>query len=115
MTTTVLPELSLAQATSLRPKQKTSAEVIVVGGGLGGLQAAYKAQKSGLTCLVLEREDFLAGAETGRRTHDFGIDDTLHPGVMSMLDELRVTSDLLEERKDHHALCPTGDLSSLVS
>lgn len=42
-----------------RPKR--SAEVIVVGGGLSGLQTAYHLQQSGISCLVLEAQDRLGG------------------------------------------------------
>ncbi|KAJ6442798.1 amine oxidase [Purpureocillium lavendulum] len=42
----------------------TSAEVIVVGGGLGGLAAAYELQQAGASCLVLERRDCIGGWTT---------------------------------------------------
>lgn len=95
---------------SFRPKQKTSAEAIVVGGGLSGLYAAHEVQISGSTCLVLEKDDSLGSK---RQAVDVGVDETLHPRVMSMLHELGLASDVLERREGVHGTCLTGDISSV--
>lgn len=42
----------------------TSAEVIVVGGGLSGLAAAYELQQAGASCLLLERRERIGGWST---------------------------------------------------
>jgi monoamine oxidase len=43
----------------MKPTQKV--DVVVVGAGISGLQAAYDIQKSGLSCVVLEARDRVGG------------------------------------------------------
>ncbi|KAJ4271300.1 hypothetical protein NW762_000002 [Fusarium torreyae] len=43
------------------PRAKYSAQVIVVGASLSGLQAAYDLQQAGISCLVLEAHDQIGG------------------------------------------------------
>ena len=93
--------------------QKTSAEVIVVGGGLGGLQAAYEAQQAGMTCLVLEQDDVLGGYWNWN-AHYAGVDDGHHPKTTGVLRELGLLPDLLDatDVQNQETAC-TGDLSSV--
>lgn len=44
-----------------QPGGSLKVDVVVVGGGLSGLQAAYDIQKSGLSCVVLEARDRVGG------------------------------------------------------
>lgn len=79
----------------LPPRDRTSAQVIIVGASLSGLQAAFQLQQAGLTCLVLEAENVIApeGAHTvGEIVHsttqprtcqlarDLGVDLTTRQG-----------------------------------
>jgi monoamine oxidase len=51
---------SINQVPSQQP-HKVDSDVIVIGGGLSGLQAAYNVQKAGLSCIVLEARDRVGG------------------------------------------------------
>lgn len=102
-----------ARIPGLPARQKTSAEVIVVGGGLSGLQAAYEAQQAGLTCLVLEQDDVLGGYWNWN-AHYAGLVDGLHPKTTGVLRELGLLPALLDATNVQNQELPcTGDLSSV--
>jgi monoamine oxidase len=44
-----------------KPAESLSVDVVVVGGGLSGLQAAYDIQRAGFSCVVLEARDRVGG------------------------------------------------------
>lgn len=77
-----LPELTteLLTACSLSPEPSSTAEVIVVGASLGGLQAAYDIQQSGLSCLVIDTKESISysngtgagSCDVGELVHIFG-------------------------------------------
>lgn len=46
---------------AVRQHPPTTVDVVVVGAGLSGLQAAYDLQKSGLSCVVVEARDRVGG------------------------------------------------------
>lgn len=49
----------------LPSRQRRSAQVIVVGAGPSGLQAAYNLQRAGATCLVLEAQERIGCSVAG--------------------------------------------------
>ncbi|CAM1504413.1 Fc.00g020040.m01.CDS01 [Cosmosporella sp. VM-42] len=92
-----------------RPKR--SAEVIVVGAGLSGLQTAYDLQQAGISCLVLEAQDRLGGrfrsvpCAGGRGVADFGaawIDAMHHPRAANLVRRLGI--DMVEENAKGESL-----------
>ncbi len=58
--TAVIPNQTPSLSPSL-PVGNTEVDVVVVGGGLSGLQAGYDCQKAGLSTLVLEARDRVGG------------------------------------------------------
>lgn len=70
---------------SVPSRQRMSAEVIVIGGGLSGLQAALDIQRAGLTCLVLEYGHQVGG--TVSRAFDTIIDPSRHTRAWNLAKE----------------------------
>ena len=52
------------------PGGKLNVDVVVVGGGLSGLQAAHNVQKAGLSCVVLEARNRVGGKTWSRPVKD---------------------------------------------
>ena len=84
-------------------------DVVVVGAGLSGLQAAYSAQQAGLSTVVVEARDRVGGKTwsvplaSGRGCADLGaawINDTTQPRVWSYAGKfgLKVVKQRLEGR-----------------
>ncbi|KAH7155651.1 hypothetical protein B0J13DRAFT_521780 [Dactylonectria estremocensis] len=74
-----------------RPARR-SAEVVVVGAGLGGLNAARELQRAGVSCLVLDARDRLGGCLGSGAW----IDDLHHPRAWNLVRSLGV--DAVEEK-----------------
>ncbi|KAF5027109.1 hypothetical protein F66182_774 [Fusarium sp. NRRL 66182] len=70
-------------------QDKHSAQVIVVGAGPSGLQAAYDLQQAGISCLVVEAHDRLGGRiPTGPGAAHFTgawVDHVQHPRTWSLI------------------------------
>ena len=97
-------EPSLPRHRSFPYRPQRSAEVIVVGAGLSGLQTAYELQQSGISCLVLEAQDRLGGrlrsvpCAGGRGVADFGgawIDAASQPRTVNLVRGLGI--EMVEE------------------
>ncbi|KND91114.1 putative flavin-containing monoamine oxidase C [Tolypocladium ophioglossoides CBS 100239] len=72
---------STYQARGLPSRHKRSAQVIVIGAGPSGLQAAYNLQRAGATCLVLDARDRIGG---GPVAADDYFNATSHPRVAEL-------------------------------
>ncbi|KAF4950627.1 hypothetical protein FSARC_13119 [Fusarium sarcochroum] len=74
------------------PRAKHSAQVIVVGASLSGLQAAYDLQQAGISCLILEARDRIGGnSSTGPgNIHSRGswIDPVQQPRAWNLVHDL---------------------------
>lgn len=57
----ILFEIEAIAAVQTPKQESRQADVIVIGAGLSGLQAAYDIQKSGRSCIVLEARDRVGG------------------------------------------------------
>ena len=83
---------TFSSSLSLRQSPR-SAEVIVVGGGLAGLQAALDIQEAGLTCLVLDTESHAAADSS---FHPYKLQDVIpkygneHLRVMKLAERLGI-------------------------
>lgn len=71
--------------------QPTSAQVVVVGAGVSGLQTAHKLQQSGISCLVLEASGTIGGQGFA---HGNSFDLESHPRTHALATE----NGLLEEQ-----------------
>lgn len=100
-------------------------DVVVVGAGLSGLQAAYSVQQAGLSVVVLEARDRVGGKTwsvplaSGRGVADLGaawLNDTLQPRVWAFAKQfnLNVVKQRLEGQaimqvtKDERLVFPFG-------
>ncbi|OAR01679.1 hypothetical protein LLEC1_02196 [Akanthomyces lecanii] len=96
-------------------------DVIVVGAGLSGLQAAYSAQKEGLSVIVVEARDRVGGKvwsvplASKRGRVDLGaawINDTLQPKVWAYC--RRFGLDVVKQRLEGDAIMQDEDGSRIV-
>ena len=96
-------------------------DVVVIGGGLSGLQAAYSAQKEGLSVAVLEARDRVGGKvwsvplASNRGTADLGaawINDSLQPRVWSYVQ--RFGLQVVKQRLEGKAVMQTEDGGRIV-
>lgn len=93
--------LPFSQYPAFHPKKRQSAEVIVIGGGLSGLQAAYDAQKAGLTCLVLEAGVEVGGQlRHGTNVNGTWVDLVQHTRTVNLIKELGIELVFQEGQKD---------------
>jgi monoamine oxidase len=57
------------------PAGSLAVDVVVIGGGLSGLQAAYDVQRQGFSCIVLEARDRVGGKTWSRPTKNGSVVD----------------------------------------
>lgn len=91
-------------------RQQRSAEVIVIGGGLSGLQAAVELQQAGVTCLVLEYGSQLGGPIS--RSSDAIIDPSRHTRVWRLATDFGI--ELEAAQTDRNDLEDTATLPPKV-
>jgi protoporphyrinogen oxidase len=80
-------------------------DVIIIGGGLSGLAAAYEAQQHGLRYTLIEVKERLGGNIHSYRQGDFVLDGGPfafpRPDVWPMLDELGLSDTLIDVPRKH--------------
>lgn len=93
-------------------------DVVVVGAGFSGLQAAYSARQAGLSVIVVEARNRVGGKSwsvplsNGRGVADLGaawINDTLQPRVWSYLTRFGLQHTVVKQRLGHTAVMVTAD------
>lgn len=76
-------------------------DVVVIGAGLSGLQAAYSAQQAGLSVVVVEARDRVGGKSwsvplaSGKGVADLGaawINDSLQPRIWSFVQKFKLST-----------------------
>ncbi|KAF2095861.1 amine oxidase B [Rhizodiscina lignyota] len=96
-------------------------DVVVVGAGLSGLQAAYSAQKAGLSVVILEARDRVGGKvwsvplASKRGTADMGaawVNDRLQKRVWSFIEQFGLQ--VVKQRLDGKAVMQTEDGDRIV-
>ncbi|KAL1874766.1 hypothetical protein VTK73DRAFT_185 [Phialemonium thermophilum] len=93
-------------------------DVVVVGAGFSGLQAAYSAQQAGLSVAVVEARDRVGGKSwsvplsNGRGVADLGaawVNDTLQPRIWSYIKRFGLDSQVVKQRLGHTAVMVTEE------
>lgn len=93
-------------------------DVVVVGAGFSGLQAAYSAQQAGLSVAVVEARDRVGGKSwtvplsNGRGVADLGaawVNDTLQPRIWSYINRFGLQNKIVKQRLGHKAVLVTTD------
>lgn len=88
-------------------------DVVVIGAGYSGLQAAYSSQQAGLSVVVLEARDRVGGKSwsvplsNGKGNADLGaawVNDTLQPRIWSYIERLGLKDSVVEQRLGHKAI-----------
>lgn len=88
-------------------------DVVVVGAGFSGLQAAYKAQQAGLSVAVVEARERVGGKSwtvplaNGRGNADLGaawVNDKLQRRVWSYIEQFGLTGEIVKQRLGHTAV-----------
>ena len=91
-------------------------DVIVIGAGLSGLEAAYSAQKAGLSVVVVEARDRVGGKvwsvplASGRGYADLGaawINDSMQRRIWSYVQQFGLK--VVEQRLEGNAIMQTDD------
>ncbi|UKZ92443.1 uncharacterized protein TrAFT101_007399 [Trichoderma asperellum] len=93
-------------------------DVVVIGAGFSGLQAAYSAQQAGLSVAVVEARDRVGGKSwtvplsNGRGVADLGaawVNDTLQPRVWSYINRFGLRDKVTKQRPGHTAVMMLAD------
>ncbi|KAI1408025.1 hypothetical protein F5Y13DRAFT_114921 [Hypoxylon sp. FL1857] len=93
-------------------------DVVVVGAGFSGLQAAHSAQQAGLSVAVVEARDRVGGKSwsvplsNGRGVADLGaawVNDTLQPRIWSYITRFGLRDKIVKQRIGHTAVVVTDD------
>ncbi|KAH6658851.1 putative flavin-containing amine oxidase [Plectosphaerella plurivora] len=93
-------------------------DIVVIGAGFSGLQAAYSAQKAGLSVAVVEARDRVGGKShsiplaSSRGTADLGaawVNQHLQPRVWSFIERLGLAVNIVKQRLGRTAVLVTAD------
>ncbi|KAM5349072.1 hypothetical protein ACJ41O_008895 [Fusarium nematophilum] len=93
-------------------------DVVVIGAGFSGLQAAHSAQKAGLSVVVVEARDRVGGKSwtvplaNGKGNADLGaawVNDQLQPRVWSYIQRFGLEDQIVKQRLGHTAVMVDAD------
>ncbi|KAI0880229.1 uncharacterized protein GGS22DRAFT_182454 [Annulohypoxylon maeteangense] len=99
-------------------------DIVVIGAGYSGLQAAYSAQQAGLSVAVVEARDRVGGKSwsvplsNGRGVADLGaawVNDTLQPRIWSYIKRFGLQENIVKQRLGHTAVLLTADGTRIES